>query len=73
MKILQQEAYNYRLIFNQNKYQLIVLCGSSGLFEITYDVTEEIINEFLNNPEKLNELIKKIRLNPDKYINNKNS
>ncbi len=64
MKVLKMEAYNYRLVEEDDAVYLYVLCGSSAaMFERKIKIKHDEVNNILSDENTLKTLINHTRDN----------
>jgi hypothetical protein len=70
MTEILKKPFSYTLIKKDNEYILNVVCGSVGLFEVEYKLSELDIDNYLNQGKDfIEDLAHKVRFEPDKFVN----
>jgi hypothetical protein len=72
MSIIINEPWDYQLIKDADEYFLSVVCGSSGLYEVEFKLTQEEANEYEKNGKAgIEKMVSIVRNNPEKYMDSK--
>jgi len=64
MEILKREIGSYLIASDGTSHVISIVCGTSALFEVILQLSEQQKNDILNDNERLNEVLNKVRLNP---------
>ncbi|RYY76206.1 MAG: hypothetical protein EOO52_01415 [Gammaproteobacteria bacterium] len=64
MEILKRENGNYLIASDGTHHVIAIVCGTSALFEVVVQLSEQQKNSILDNKTKLQDILDKIRLNP---------
>jgi len=64
MEILKKENGSYLIASDGTNHVISIVCGTSALFEVILQLSEQQQNDILNDNERLNEVLNKVRLNP---------
>nr|WP_321269649.1 hypothetical protein [uncultured Tolumonas sp.] len=65
MEILAQKPFDYAVVADGNNAFIIVVCGTSALFDVWINKTKHDVLMLLENEVEFKSLIEKIRLNPE--------
>ena len=69
MECLEKENWCYRLLRDNEKYYLAVLCGSVALYEICVELTKNEIDEYIKYGKTFcNKKAELVRKNPNSFI-----
>ena len=72
MECLEKENWCYRLLRDDEKYYLEVLCGSVALYEICVQLSKSEINEYIKYGKIFcTKKAEEVRKNPQNFINMK--
>lgn len=68
MREIVKKQWDYTFIENNDKYYLLVMCGSVAVFEINIELNnEEVLHYKKNGIKYIDELAKKIQFSPSNY------
>ena len=64
MEILKREIGSYLIASDGTNHVISIVCGTSALFEVILQLSDQQKNDILKDNARLNEVINKVRLNP---------
>ena len=64
MEILKRENGSYLIASDGKNHVIAIVCGTSALFEVVIQLSDEQKSEFINDKSRLQDLLDKVRLNP---------
>jgi len=64
MEILKREIGSYLIASDGTNHVISIVCGTSALFEVILQLSDQQKNDILNDNDRLNEVLNKVRLNP---------
>ena len=64
MEILKREIGSYLIASDGTNHVISIVCGTSALFEVILQLSEEQKNDIVNDNDRLNDVLNKVRLNP---------
>jgi hypothetical protein len=67
MKVIAQRNWDYTAYDKNGKIYLEVLCGTSAMFNVTIELTNEQVEEMKKDTTSLEKISQKVRDDPDKY------
>ena len=65
MEILKRENGSYIIASDGKNHVISIVCGTSALFEVVIQLSEQQKNDILGSDKKLQEILDKVRLNPN--------
>lgn len=64
MEILKREIGSYLIASDGKNHVISIVCGTSALFEVVLQLSEQQKNEIISNDARLQEVLNKVRSNP---------